>query len=295
MTLRSRPAGVGGAAARDRGGARGRRSREEDAHFSIAQPGLGTRVSRRGGDHGVRAADDRRGACRGAGHGRSPACAVTGRSACSGSSRRSNRSSPAASRRSSPDSLLLTLALVSGAFFIENLFAQHLVHKVVAGDHRVGACSACCCSAACGSAGAAAALRWALSGLRAARRCPISAASSCSRRARQALGLKPLARRTASRAHAPPPRAARAVRVLLRHRDGADERQSLPAAPSRARRQPRRARGGALLERPDRLIGLILLCNNFVNIAAAVARHADRAAAGRRGSRHRRRHSSPWS
>jgi ABC-type uncharacterized transport system permease subunit len=27
--------------------------------------------------------------------------------------------------------LLLTLALVSGAFFIENLFAQHLVHKVV--------------------------------------------------------------------------------------------------------------------------------------------------------------------
>ena len=27
--------------------------------------------------------------------------------------------------------LLLTLALVSGAFFVENLFAQHLVHKVV--------------------------------------------------------------------------------------------------------------------------------------------------------------------
>ena len=27
--------------------------------------------------------------------------------------------------------LLLTLALVSGAFFIEDLFAQHLVHKVV--------------------------------------------------------------------------------------------------------------------------------------------------------------------
>jgi ABC-type uncharacterized transport system permease subunit len=27
--------------------------------------------------------------------------------------------------------LLLTLALVSGAFFIENLFAQHLIHKVV--------------------------------------------------------------------------------------------------------------------------------------------------------------------
>jgi ABC-type uncharacterized transport system permease subunit len=26
---------------------------------------------------------------------------------------------------------LLTLALVSGAFFVENLFAQHLVHKVV--------------------------------------------------------------------------------------------------------------------------------------------------------------------
>ena len=26
--------------------------------------------------------------------------------------------------------LLLTLALVSGAFFVENLFAQHLVHKV---------------------------------------------------------------------------------------------------------------------------------------------------------------------
>ena len=26
---------------------------------------------------------------------------------------------------------LLTLALVTGAFFIENLFAQHLVHKVV--------------------------------------------------------------------------------------------------------------------------------------------------------------------
>jgi ABC-type uncharacterized transport system permease subunit len=27
--------------------------------------------------------------------------------------------------------VLLTLALVSGAFFIENLFAQHLVHKVI--------------------------------------------------------------------------------------------------------------------------------------------------------------------
>ena len=33
---------------------------------------------------------------------------------------------------------VLTLALVTGAFFVDNLFAQHLVHKVVLAMHRLG-------------------------------------------------------------------------------------------------------------------------------------------------------------
>ena len=42
-----------------------------------------------------------------------------------------------------------------------------------------------------------------------------------------------------------------------------------------------------LLERPDRLIGMILLCNNFVNSAAAAIVTRDRAVDRRRGVRGR--------
>ena len=90
-------------------------------------------------------------------------------------------------------------------------------------------------------------------------------------RARQALGLS---RPCQTYRSAPSPlllvACDPAVGVLLGHRDGADERQPLPAAPPRARGQHRgRALAEQLLERPDRLIGMILVCNNFVNSAAA--------------------------
>ena len=106
-------------------------------HFAVGAPGLGTRVPHRDGDHRVRVADDR--------HGAAPCCR-----SCVDRRLRSRRplgwlQDPDAARiarvRLLPEHprglRVLTLALVSGAFFVENLFAQHLVHKVVLRAPRV--------------------------------------------------------------------------------------------------------------------------------------------------------------
>ena len=121
--------------------------------------------------------------------------------------------------------LVLTLALVSGAFFVENLFAQHLVHKVtlalvawfVFGVLLLGPIALRLAR----QEGAALDLRR----LHVARAVLFRQQADPRKRARQALGLSVLARPNARRTHGNTRLLPRPFGVFLEHRDGADEHQ----------------------------------------------------------------------
>ena len=248
--------------------ARGRFSRRHAAVLDRA-PGLGTLVPRRHGDDRVRVPDDRHGARRGAGRSSIAGCAAAGRSAgC-------EILTPLESLESGcfqsilAGFLLLTLALVSGAFFVENLFAQHLVHKVmlaIVAWVRVRRAAA-----------RAVALRLARHGR------PALDASGYTLLGLSYFGSKLILETCSASTGAERPCSTyrcgahprpRLLLIVLSAFFSSTETALMSVNRYRLRHLAREGSRGAraaekLLERPDRLIGMILICNNFVNTAAA--------------------------
>jgi len=225
------------------------------------------------GDHGVRVPHHRRPCSRLPRWPCAQAAAAASARRGSRSSRPSSRWSRAAFHSIQAGFTRVTLALVTGRSSSRTCFAaKHLVHKVVLAIIAWVVFASCCSPLAfrlARAAGAALDPRR----LRAARPVLLSAASWSSRTCWQALGLRALPGHSVRLAV----RAARRL-VSLSAFFSSTETALMSINRYRLRHRAREGSTGAraaenLLAQPDRLIGLILVCNNFVNSAAAADRH----------------------